>query len=74
MKENTVTASQCSKILACLRRRIGHWVSMPRLVAASGSFVVHSRISDLRHAGFNIANRVKPGRPCKSFYRLEAGQ
>lgn len=62
--------SQCRAILAELERNVGQWVPMPRLVAASGAYAVHSRISELRAAGHVIETRVQIGRPTHSFYRL----
>lgn len=53
--------SQCELILAELRKAGGSPVYMPTLVDASGSYNIHSRISDLRkqgHAIFNETRRV----------------
>jgi len=63
--------SQNRKILSHLRRKIGKWVSMPKLSRASGSLNIHSRISDLRNMGLPIENMTigGPGNK-KSFYRL----
>lgn len=68
-------ATQCDRILAHLQQRVGQWVPMPELHSASGSYVVHSRISDLRERGHLIDNRTEHVRGlCRSFYRLrEAG-
>ena len=65
--------SQCALILARLQAQPGEgWVSMPELVAASGSFNVHSRVDELRHAhGLPIENRTDlTTRPHRSEYRL----
>lgn len=70
--------SQCDRILAVLAGRAGKWVAMPRLVKASGSYVIHSRIADLnrrRRASElpPIENRTRRfGGACLSFYRLPA--
>jgi hypothetical protein len=37
----------------------GGWVSMPDLVRCSGSYNVHSRISDLRKRGLNIEQKLE---------------
>ena len=52
--------SQCKKILDRLQAQGGEgWVSMPDLVAISGSFNVHSRIDELRSKhGIEIHNEV----------------
>lgn len=62
--------SQCRLILAELIRRHGQWVPMPELVAASGAYAVHSRISNLRAYGLQIETKIEGCRPRKSFYRL----
>lgn len=64
--------SQCDRIEAVLRSRIGEWVPMPELWRASGAMAVHSRISDLRKRGLDIEHRneVAAGRVTHSFYRL----
>ena len=65
--------SQNSRILTELQRREGQWVAMPSLCRVSGSYNVHSRISDLRRAGHSILqeNRRTPGsKLCRSFYQL----
>lgn len=65
--------SQCARILAELERCAGTWVPMPRLSRLSGSYVVHSRISDLRKRGHPILheNRRTPGSTViRSFYQL----
>lgn len=63
--------TQCALILTALQARSGEWVPMPDLVAVSGSYVVHSRISDLRQAGHQIEHKNDwvDGK-CHSFYRL----
>ena len=67
----TAGQSQCAKILARLSNTPGEWVEMPELVKASGSYNVHSCISDLRARGHDIeqmSETVK--RQTHSFYRL----
>lgn len=65
--------SQSDRILDCLQAHLGEWVEMPRLAAISGSYVIHSRISDLRERGCNISNRTEMKNGSRhSFYRLEA--
>ena len=70
--------SQNDLILARLNRTPGEWVSMPELVAVSGSYNVHSRIDELRHKGGHaIENRTvrAPGsRRHESSYRVEEKQ
>ncbi len=64
-------SSQCDLILAELERNAGNWVAMPVLVELSGSYVVHSRISDLRKRGYSIEQRSeRVGGACRSEYRL----
>lgn len=41
-------ASQNEKLRAYLQARPGQWIPMPELVAAVGSYVIHSRIADCR--------------------------
>jgi hypothetical protein len=65
--------SQNTRILAELQRCAGQWVPMPSLCRSSGSYNVHSRISDLRRAGHTILqeNRRTPGsKLIRSFYQL----
>jgi len=64
--------SQCAKILAALRHANGGWVSMPSLVADSGSFNIHSRVDELRQVhGYAIQNETDVSvRPHLSRYRL----
>ena len=67
----TAGTSQCDKIEAALRSRIGEWVPMPDLYFASGSMAVHSRISDLRSRGLQIDHRnLRRGSMVISQYRL----
>ena len=64
-------ASQCALILARLERSPCEWVPMPALVSASASYVVHSRIADLRARGHSIDHRnLRLGRQVHSEYRL----
>lgn len=64
--------SQCSKILSRLRASSGQWVPMPELVAVSGGYACHSRISDLRKQDLMIdhKNERQPDGSIHSFYRL----
>jgi len=65
--------SQCDAILAELQRSNGEWVAMPHLASVSGSYNVHSRVSDLRKAGHNVEQRnERKGRMHHSFYRLKS--
>jgi hypothetical protein len=63
--------SQCDKILSLLRDRRGVWVPITELHTASGSYVIHSRVSDLRKRGHSISQRNEwlHGQ-CHSFYKL----
>jgi hypothetical protein len=68
----TAGGTQCELILAALES--GEWVPMPTLALVSGSYNVHSRISDLRKAGFQIEHRNQhEGRTIKSEYRMRKG-
>jgi hypothetical protein len=57
--------SQCDLIAAALEDAATYnyvndgWVSMPDLVRCSGSYNVHSRISDLRKRGLNIEQKLE---------------
>lgn len=62
--------SQCERILEILSTIPGEWVAMPILALKSGSYNVHSRISDLRKKGHVIEQKSAHGKPEKSFYRL----
>jgi biotin operon repressor len=64
--------SQRQKILEVLSAHPGEWVRMVELGFRSGSWNVHSRISELRKRGCDIEQRNEyPGkRAIKSFYRL----
>jgi hypothetical protein len=63
--------TQNGRILAVLEEAQPHWVGMPRLVETSGSYAVHSRISDLRRMGYAIEQRsLRDGRKVWSYYRL----
>ena len=65
--------SQCDAILSELQRSNGEWVAMPHLASISGSYNVHSRVSDLRKAGHNVEQRnERKGRMHHSFYRLKS--
>jgi len=71
--------SQCHLIFKALASAFEHratngggWVAMPKLVEASGSYNVHSRIDELRHRhGVVIENDTDVSvRPHVSKYRL----
>lgn len=65
-------SSQAARILAALERANGAWVPMPELVRLSGAYAVHSRVSDLRLAGWQVRHRnIYSGRKVFSEYRLE---
>lgn len=62
--------SQCERILSVLESA-SDWVDMPTLALCSGSYNVHSRISDLRKAGYEIEHRqTRDGRTVCSEYRI----
>lgn len=69
-------ASQTHRLYAYLRQHASQWVPMPELVRVSGSWVVHSRISDLRRKKLGkIENRIERHddgveRIVHSFYRF----
>lgn len=67
---HSASPTQCEIILQALKSRIGQWVAMPDLATEAGCFAVHSRISDLREAGYRIETKIEGHRPRKSFYRL----
>lgn len=63
--------TQCDQILRRLQTSPGQWVGIPDLYAVSGSYVIHSRISNLRERGYDIDHKnVRAGRQCHSYYRL----
>lgn len=65
--------SQNALILEYLKLHAGEEVAMPKLYEVSGSFAIHSRISDLRKAGHNITNRTDNStRPHRSYYTYHA--
>jgi hypothetical protein len=65
------SGSQNGRILAELNRLRGQWVPMPQLVKVSGSYVIHSRVADLRRAGCDIQqHNVIIQRQCHSYYAL----
>ena len=71
--------SQNQSILDVLTDRKGQWVSMIELIVASGSYNIHSRISELRKKrGVPVENRTEqkptPKDPRRkiSFYRIPA--
>jgi len=66
--------SQADRVLECLQRHLDSWVGMPDLCRYSGSYNVHSRISDLRKRGCNIAQKTERQKDGSnhSFYKLSA--
>lgn len=65
-------ASQCALILQRLRETPAQWVPMPDLASVSGSYVVHSRVADLRKRGHTIEHRnERHGSKVHSFYMLQ---
>ena len=65
--------SQNSLVLAELQRRPGQWVSMPQLVEVSGSYNIHSRISELKlRGGWPLENKItyREDGTRMSWYRL----
>lgn len=63
--------SQCALILARLELTPGEWVAMPELARLSGSYVIHSRIADLRQRGHRIEHlNHHHARKTHSFYCL----
>ena len=76
MNQTTFEASgsgptQNDRILTRLCQAVGEWVSLPDLVACSGAYAVHSRVADLRKAGYVIEQEsVRRAGKVHSFYRL----
>ena len=69
----TTHPSQCNLILARLQQSHGNWVSVTDLHQASGSYVIATRVSNLRAMGIEIENktvRANDGRQF-SFYKLK---
>jgi hypothetical protein len=67
----TAGTSQCDSILRLLSASPGAWVSMMDLHRFSGAMAVHSRISELRGRGHDIAwKKQTHGKMIHSFYRL----
>lgn len=66
--------TQCELILGRLVRSRGRWVPLPELSRVSGSYAVHSRISDLRAMGCAIPRPLltRKGRTVCSAYRLDS--
>lgn len=64
--------SQAERILSYLQMKLGAWVGMPDLAMGSGSWNVHSRISDLRKRGHSIEQKTErqPDGTNHSFYKL----
>ncbi len=61
--------SQCAAIARVLKAKPCEWVSLPALHDASGSYVIHSRIADLRKTGMTISNKTERfGGKAMSFY------
>jgi hypothetical protein len=66
--------TQTGVILSALRQAAPGWISALELHELSGSLATHSRVADLRKAGFTIQNRTRHERgKCISEYRLVAG-
>ena len=64
--------TQNQLILERLQETPGQWVAMPALVEASGSYVIHSRVADLRKAGWPIDQKnERVGRQIHSYYRYQ---
>ena len=65
--------TQNALILARLQASPGEYVPMPELAAVSSAYAVHSRISDLRRAGWPIGKPrlTRRGRTVCSSYQLE---
>lgn len=63
---------QNSLVLAELQKRPGQWVPMPQLVEVSGSYNIHSRISNLRDKGWFVENKItyREDGTRMSWYRL----
>jgi hypothetical protein len=63
--------TQNDRILTRLSQAEGAWVGLPDLVACSGAYAVHSRVADLRKAGYVIEQEsVRRAGKVHSFYRL----
>lgn len=63
--------TQCHLILCRLREAQGSWVCMPELVGCSGSYVVATRVSNLRKLGHMIDCKVEREEgKARSFYRI----
>jgi hypothetical protein len=68
--------SQIQLLYSHLRRHAGSWVPMPELVRVTGSYVIHSRIADLRRWKVgtfdNYVRHEQDGnrRTIHSFYRF----
>ena len=73
--QNTLPPTQTNRCLQRLQKTPGDWVSLPDLYQASGSWAIHSRISDLRKRGHVIEqhSQVVDGQ-VHSSYRLIPGQ
>ena len=55
--------SQCDAIFAILAERFGQWVDMPELCRLTGSYVIHSRIADLRRQLTRRERQLPAGLP-----------
>jgi hypothetical protein len=66
--------TQCAFIVSRLRQVPGEWVSMPELVAVSGSFNIHTRIDEIRHRlGHAVECKIERRQGSRrqfSFYRI----
>jgi hypothetical protein len=70
-QESSAGLSQNEKIEAHLSAHRGEWIAMPELSEISGSYVVHSRVSDLRKKGLQIESKTEQhGKTKHSFYKL----
>lgn len=63
--------TQCNRILKRLRKARGAFVPMPVLVKCSKSYVIATRVSELRKKGHTIDCEVdRTGPVAKSRYRI----
>jgi hypothetical protein len=70
-QESGAGLSQNELIETRLTEKRGQWVPMPELSQLSGSYVVHSRVSDLRKKGLQIESKTEQhGKTKHSFYKL----
>lgn len=63
--------TQCHLILCRLREAPGRWYPMPELAECSGSYVIATRVSNLRKLGHMIDCKVEREEgKARSFYRI----